>query len=143
MHRPMTRRDFLKGGGKALLGAGLAGSLLAGCGGSGGGSGQITYWLALPGGEEYYRKNVLPAFEKAHPGVQDVFYQVFDKGVMDDAEGREIDFRNTLIILTSNQDDDSHRRCREAGARWRLSTSTPSVVQTTMSSIRAPCRPGR
>jgi type VI secretion system protein VasG len=45
---------------------------------------------------------LLDEMEKAHPGVQDVFFQVFDKGVMDDAEGREIDFRNTVIILTSN-----------------------------------------
>jgi type VI secretion system protein VasG len=40
--------------------------------------------------------------EKAHPDVLELFFQVFDKGVMDDAEGREIDFRNTIIILTSN-----------------------------------------
>ena len=40
--------------------------------------------------------------EKAHPEVLDTFYQVFDKGVMADGEGREIDFRNTIILLTSN-----------------------------------------
>ena len=40
--------------------------------------------------------------EKAHPDVLEMFFQVFDKGMMEDAEGREIDFRNTLIILTSN-----------------------------------------
>lgn len=40
--------------------------------------------------------------EKAHPGVQDVFYQVFDKGVLRDGEGRDIDFKNTVIIMTSN-----------------------------------------
>ncbi|GBH28150.1 type VI secretion system ATPase TssH [Burkholderia vietnamiensis] len=46
---------------------------------------------------------VLPdEVEKAHPDVLEMFFQVFDKGTMDDAEGREIDFRNTLIILTSN-----------------------------------------
>lgn len=44
--------------------------------------------------------------EKAHPGVQDVFYQVFDKGIMRDGEGRDIDFRNTIIIMTSNAGSD-------------------------------------
>jgi len=45
---------------------------------------------------------LLDEVEKAHPDVLEMFFQVFDKGAMDDAEGREIDFRNTLIILTSN-----------------------------------------
>jgi type VI secretion system protein VasG len=40
--------------------------------------------------------------EKAHPGVQDVFYQLFDKGQLRDGEGRDIDFKNTVIIMTSN-----------------------------------------
>src|SRR6266699_3644043 len=40
--------------------------------------------------------------EKAHPDVLELFYQVFDKGMMEDGEGREIDFKNTIIILTSN-----------------------------------------
>ena len=44
--------------------------------------------------------------EKAHPGVQDVFYQVFDKGMLRDGEGRDIDFRNTLIVMTSNSGTD-------------------------------------
>ena len=49
-----------------------------------------------------YAVVLLDEVEKAHPDVLELFFQVFDKGVMDDAEGREIDFRNTLIILTSN-----------------------------------------
>lgn len=44
--------------------------------------------------------------EKAHPGVQDVFYQVFDKGMLRDGEGRDIDFKNTVIIMTSNAGTD-------------------------------------
>src|SRR5215210_7469126 len=40
--------------------------------------------------------------EKAHPDVLELFFQVFDKGMMEDGEGREIDFKNTIIILTSN-----------------------------------------
>jgi type VI secretion system protein VasG len=44
--------------------------------------------------------------EKAHPGVQDVFFQVFDKGNMKDGEGRDIDFKNTVLIMTSNAGTD-------------------------------------
>lgn len=53
-----------------------------------------------------YSVVLLDEMEKAHPGVQDVFYQVFDKGMMKDGEGRDINFRNTLIIMTSNAGTD-------------------------------------
>ncbi|KPH86596.1 ATPase AAA [Komagataeibacter intermedius AF2] len=49
-----------------------------------------------------YSVVLLDEMEKAHPGVQDVFFQVFDKGHMKDGEGRDIDFKNTVIIMTSN-----------------------------------------
>nr|WP_206085768.1 type VI secretion system ATPase TssH [Massilia polaris] len=49
-----------------------------------------------------YSVVLLDEIEKAHPDVLELFFQVFDKGVLDDAEGREIDFRNTIIICTSN-----------------------------------------
>src|SRR5271165_4363535 len=49
-----------------------------------------------------YSVVLLDEMEKAHPGVQDVFYQVFDKGQLRDGEGRDIDFKNTTIIMTSN-----------------------------------------
>ncbi len=49
-----------------------------------------------------YSVILLDEMEKAHPGVQDVFYQVFDKGMLKDGQGRDIDFKNTLIIMTSN-----------------------------------------
>ncbi|MSP00689.1 MAG: type VI secretion system ATPase TssH [Acetobacteraceae bacterium] len=49
---------------------------------------------------------LLDEMEKAHPGVQDVFFQVFDKGNMKDGEGRDIDFKNTVIIMTSNAASD-------------------------------------
>ncbi|HTH97155.1 MAG TPA: type VI secretion system ATPase TssH [Stellaceae bacterium] len=45
---------------------------------------------------------LLDEMEKAHPGVQDIFYQVFDKGTLRDGEGRDIDFRNTTILMASN-----------------------------------------
>lgn len=49
-----------------------------------------------------YSVVLLDEVEKAHPDVHEMFFQVFDKGYMDDAEGRHIDFKNTLILLTSN-----------------------------------------
>ncbi len=53
-----------------------------------------------------YSLVLLDEMEKAHPDVLELFYQVFDKGTMDDAEGTAIDFRNTLILLTSNSAQD-------------------------------------
>jgi type VI secretion system protein VasG len=49
-----------------------------------------------------YSVVLLDEIEKAHPDVHEIFFQVFDKGRMEDGEGRSIDFRNTLILLTSN-----------------------------------------
>ncbi len=49
-----------------------------------------------------YSVVLLDEVEKAHPDVLELFFQVFDKGVMDDGEGRTINFRNSLIILTTN-----------------------------------------
>lgn len=49
-----------------------------------------------------YSVVLLDEIEKAHPDVLELFYQVFDKGVMEDGEGRTIDFKNTIIILTTN-----------------------------------------
>ena len=49
-----------------------------------------------------YSVVLLDEVEKAHPDVHEIFFQVFDKGWMEDGEGRHIDFRNTLILLTSN-----------------------------------------
>ncbi len=50
---------------------------------------------------------LLDEMEKAHTDVMELFYQVFDKGMLDDAEGREIDFKNTLILMTSNAGTDT------------------------------------
>ncbi|HEX8499170.1 MAG TPA: type VI secretion system ATPase TssH [Pyrinomonadaceae bacterium] len=49
-----------------------------------------------------YSVVLLDEAEKAHPDVMELFYQVFDKGVLEDGEGREIDFKNTVILLTAN-----------------------------------------
>jgi type VI secretion system protein VasG len=53
-----------------------------------------------------YSVVLLDEVEKAHPDVHEIFFQVFDKGIMEDGEGRSIDFRNTLILLTSNAGSD-------------------------------------
>jgi type VI secretion system protein VasG len=54
-----------------------------------------------------YSVVLLDEVEKAHPDVLELFFQVFDKGRMEDGEGREIDFRNTIILLTSNAATDT------------------------------------
>ncbi len=54
-----------------------------------------------------YSVVLLDEVEKAHPDVLELFFQVFDKGKMEDGEGRQIDFKNTIIILTSNAGTDT------------------------------------
>jgi type VI secretion system protein VasG len=54
-----------------------------------------------------YSVLLLDEVEKAHPDVLELFFQVFDKGMMEDGEGREIDFKNNIIILTSNAGTDT------------------------------------
>jgi type VI secretion system protein VasG len=54
-----------------------------------------------------YSVVLLDEVEKAHPDVMELFYQVFDKGMLEDGEGREINFKNTVILLTSNTGTDT------------------------------------
>ena len=73
-----------------------------------------------------YSVILLDEVEKAHPDVHEIFFQVFDKGMMDDSEGRRIDFKNTLILLTSNVGSEvimAQDRRRRSSAR-RSTTST-------------------
>lgn len=58
-----------------------------------------------------YSVVLLDEVEKAHRDVLDLFYQVFDRGFMRDGEGREIDFRNTVILMTSNLGSDLLHTC--------------------------------
>lgn len=61
---------------------------------------------------------LLDEMEKAHPGVQDIFYNLFDKGTIKDGEGRDIDFRNTIIIMTSNAAEEHIRAiCNQSEER--------------------------
>jgi type VI secretion system protein VasG len=62
-----------------------------------------------------YSVVLLDEVEKAHPDVLELFFQVFDKGRIEDAEGLEIDFKNTIIILTSNAGADLITRAIEGG----------------------------
>ncbi|SDE43120.1 type VI secretion system ATPase TssH [Ruegeria marina] len=64
-----------------------------------------------------YSVILLDEVEKAHPDVHEIFFQVFDKGMMDDSEGRRIDFKNTLILLTSNVGSDEIMAMTEDGNR--------------------------
>ena len=54
-----------------------------------------------------YSVVLLDEVEKAHPDVMELFFQVFDKGLLEDGEGREIDFKNCVILLTSNVGTDT------------------------------------
>jgi hypothetical protein len=56
--------------GKAALGAGLAGPLLAGCGGGGQGGGPVTYWSNLEVGQNYFKQNIENPFEKSNQGAE-------------------------------------------------------------------------
>ncbi|WP_435248456.1 type VI secretion system ATPase TssH [Vibrio sp. nBUS_14] len=80
---------------------------------------------------EAVRKNpysvlLLDEMEKAHSGVHDIFYQIFDKGSISDSEGRHIDFRNTIIIMTSNAADSAVVNACENG-RPDVPTLTQSI----------------
>lgn len=64
-----------------------------------------------------YSVVLLDEVEKADPDVLNLFYQIFDKGVANDGEGRQIDFRNTLILMTSNLASDQISALCENGER--------------------------
>ena len=63
-----------------------------------------------------YSVVLLDEVEKAHPDVMELFYQVFDRGMMEDGEGRDIDFKNTVIILTTNAATDTMMALCKDGA---------------------------
>ncbi len=61
-----------------------------------------------------YSLILLDEMEKAHPSVQDIFYQVFDKGIIHDGQGRQISFKNTIILMTANSaDEDIRKLCQQ------------------------------
>ncbi|MDN0083422.1 type VI secretion system ATPase TssH [Crenobacter sp. SG2305] len=74
-----------------------------------------------------YSVVLLDEVEKAHPDVLELFFQVFDKGVLEDSEGREVDFKNTIILLTSNTGTDLVMRACEHGVTVEGETREPSA----------------
>ena len=71
-----------------------------------------------------YSVILLDEVEKAHPDVHEIFFQVFDKGMMDDSEGRRIDFKNCLILLTSNVGSEVIMRMTDEGGSARGSKAS-------------------
>lgn len=78
-----------------------------------------------------YSVILLDEVEKAHPDVHEIFFQVFDKGMMDDSEGRRIDFKNTLILLTSNVGSDEIMTMTDSG-------KTGADLEDLTAALRAP-----
>lgn len=75
-----------------------------------------------------YSVVLLDEVEKAHPDVMELFYQVFDKGMLEDGEGREIDFKNTVILLTSNVATDRIMKlCADAEIRPEPEALTEAI----------------
>ena len=75
-----------------------------------------------------YSVVLLDEVEKAHPDVMELFYQVFDKGMLEDGEGREIDFRNTVILLTSNvATDTTMKLCADPETRPEPEALTEAI----------------
>ena len=72
-----------------------------------------------------YSVVLLDEIEKAHPDVHEVFFQVFDKGMMEDGTGRRIDFKNTLILLTTNVGTDDHHATRPSERRRPILRRSP------------------
>ena len=79
-----------------------------------------------------YSVILLDEADKAHPDVLELFYQVFDRGSLEDAEGQPVDFRNTLIILTSNVG---------SGAIMQACLNQPADAKPTPAELDALVRP--
>ncbi len=86
-----------------------------------------------------YSVVLLDEVEKAHPDVHEIFFQVFDKGWMEDGEGRIIDFKNTIILLTTQRRlraDHEHVQGPGAAARSRVARQGAAPSRCRRSSRR-------
>jgi len=90
-----------------------------------------------------YSVVLLDEVEKAHVDVLNLFYQVFDKGFMRDGEGREIDFKNTIIIMTSNIGSAEFHEACDAGARRPAADDLREISRTALLRRFAPGLLGR
>ena len=86
-----------------------------------------------------YSVVLLDEVEKADPDVLNLFYQIFDKGVANDGEGREIDFRNTLILMTSNLGSDQISALCEDGARPTAEVLEETIRRSSASTSSPRC----
>ena len=91
-----------------------------------------------------YSVVLLDEVEKAHPDVLELFFQVFDKGRMEDGEGREIDFKNTIIILTTNAGTDQLDEAdRRSGNHARVRRDWSRRIKPELNKIFKPAFLGR
>ena len=90
-----------------------------------------------------YSVVLLDEVEKAHPDVHEIFFQVFDKGVMEDGEGRRIDFRNTLILLTTNAGTETIERLCADPARMPAVDAMAAALRAPLLEIFPPALLGR
>jgi type VI secretion system protein VasG len=90
-----------------------------------------------------YSVVLLDEVEKAHPDVHELFFQVFDKGWMEDGEGRVIDFKNTLILLTTNAGTDTISRLCADRARLPDPQSLSRALREPLLQVFPPALLGR
>jgi len=90
-----------------------------------------------------YSVVLLDEIEKAHVDVHEIFFQVFDKGRMEDGEGREIDFRNTVILLTSNVGTDVIERLSSNGAQLPDADKLDAALRPALLDVFPPALLGR
>lgn len=90
-----------------------------------------------------YAVVLLDEIEKAHPDVLELFYQVFDKGIMEDGEGREIDFKNTIIILTSNAATDTMMKLTADADTAPMPAALVTAIKPELNKIFKPAFLGR
>lgn len=90
-----------------------------------------------------YSVVLLDEVEKAHPDVHELFFQVFDKGVMEDGEGRQIDFRNTLILLTTNVGTDELMHLCRRGNHRPAQDEVAAAIRPALLNVFPPALLGR
>jgi type VI secretion system protein VasG len=90
-----------------------------------------------------YSVVLLDEVEKAHPDVHEIFFQVFDKGQMEDGSGRRIDFKNTLIILTSNVGTDAIMRLGQDPAYANDTEALAAALRPELLKVFPPALIGR
>jgi type VI secretion system protein VasG len=90
-----------------------------------------------------YSVVLLDEVEKAHPDVHEIFFQVFDKGIMEDGSGRKIDFKNTLIILTTNAGTDMIMEAAANGAERPDSEQLATELKPSLLQVFPPALLGR